>query len=108
MSLELPAHVDAAASRAARDAGLEAVARVSFFKAVMLVLAQGHLVGRRVTGEDLRLHCEQFGVFPHHSNAWGAIVHHLVRRGFLERTGEYRQMKIVTSHARVNPVYRVM
>jgi hypothetical protein len=45
---------------------------------------------------------------PHHHNAWGALVMHMVRTGRLVATGEYRPMKDVKSHARKTPVYRVL
>jgi hypothetical protein len=99
--------VSLVASRAARDAGMEAVTQPSFFANVLALLSTGVLHGRTMTGEELRLFCLRRGVAPHHSNAWGAIVHHLVRKGFLEPTGEYRQMCVETSHARRTRVYAV-
>ena len=59
--------------------------------------------GEEVTGEDIKTRCR---LSPHHHNAWGAVINRHVRSGELEKTGEYRQMRLPAAHARVNPVYR--
>lgn len=43
---------------------------------------------------------------PHHPNAWGALTRCALDAGLLERTGAWEPMKIVSSHARLSPVYR--
>lgn len=59
------------------------------------------------TGEDLRLWvCGQIGR-PHHHNAAGALVRQALRKGIIEKTGRWDQMKSRKSHARMTPVYRV-
>lgn len=58
------------------------------------------------TGEDLRFHCSREVGLPHHSNAWGALISYLVKRGVIEPTGEYRPMRDENSHARKTAVYR--
>lgn len=58
------------------------------------------------TGEDLRFHCSREIGLPNHSNAWGALISYLVKRGVIEPTGEYRQMRDESSHARKTAVYR--
>jgi hypothetical protein len=61
-----------------------------------------------VTGEDIRLTCEDAGIRPHHPNAWGAFVSWLVNEGDLMPTGRYVPMKAKGSHARKTQVYRIV
>lgn len=72
-------------------------------KAIEIVRA----LGGEVTGEDIRLACQVENVGPHHHNAWGALVGHLIRVGLLEPTGCYVPMKAAGSHGRKTQVYRV-
>jgi hypothetical protein len=59
------------------------------------------------TGEDIRNYCERkFSGSPKHQNAWGALINTLIKRKIIVPTGEYRQMKDKTSHARKTPVYK--
>ncbi len=58
-----------------------------------------------VTGEDIRKYCEAYGLFPVHSNAWGALINTLVRKKIIVATGAYTQMKDESSHARKTPLY---
>lgn len=60
-----------------------------------------------VTGEDLRLKLLPLIGRPHHHNAWGALIHRAVKKGFLTPTGRFRPMKQPRSHARMTPVYRM-
>lgn len=91
-------------ARKARDEGMEKVDRPSFTERVIGVVTALPF-GSEWTGEGIRIRCTDLGVTPHHPNAWGAAVNVVVRKGLLIKTGEYRQMKRVSSHARVNPVY---
>lgn len=61
---------------------------------------------QELTGEDLRLACEDKGIKPHHPNAWGSFVLSLIKQGYLERTGRCVAMKAPESHARQTQVYR--
>lgn len=57
------------------------------------------------TGEDVRrVVLDRLGK-PRHHNAFGALINTLVRSGSIRRTGEYRPMRDVRSHARRTPVY---
>jgi hypothetical protein len=58
------------------------------------------------TGEDLRFLCENLAGSPRHHNAWGALISTLIKRKIIVPTGEYRQMKDRSSHARSTPVYK--
>lgn len=60
---------------------------------------------RRGTGEDIRVYCQALRLEPKHPNAWGALINVLVKRGLIQKTGEYRQMKDKRSHARETAVY---
>jgi len=64
-------------------------------------------VGILVTGEDIRTEFTHLGLQPHHPNAWGSLIRSLCLKGHLIPTGQYTKMKRKTSHARMNPVYRV-
>lgn len=70
-----------------------------------LVLSK--LLGKNVTGEEIRLLCLKRGIRPHHHNAWGGIVNALVRRGVLVRLNGMKSMVDPTSHARKTFCYLV-
>ena len=57
------------------------------------------------TGEDIREIVER-EVTPHHHNAWGAFISLLCRYEIIEKTGEYRKMRQIKSHARATAVYK--
>ena len=59
-----------------------------------------------VTGEDIRLQLKIEP--PHHHNAWGALIAGAIREGLIEPTGKWVHMRIRTSHARRNPIYKWM
>lgn len=61
-----------------------------------------------VTGEDIRLACEDAGIRPHHPNAWGSFVSWLVNEGDIVPTGRYVAMRAKGSHARKTQVYRIV
>lgn len=92
---------------AARDAGIERASRNNttyIEEARKLIRQYPH---EEVTGEELRDFIEnRLGPMSHH-NLTGAIVMGAVRAGILKKTGEYRKMKKVKSHSRVNAVYTV-
>lgn len=93
-------------SAAARD---EALDRVAENAGDWWTIACRHVAGLRGwqgTGEDLRLQLRPVIGEPHSPNAWGALVAHAVRCGWLHRTGERRPMRLVRSHARMTDVYR--
>ena len=90
--------------RRLRDAGMESVVHEDFSAAVSGVVSQ--LRGRELTGEDIRRECGKLGIEPHHLNAWGGVIHGLVRRNVLEHIG-YKQAQGVVSHAREIRIYRV-
>jgi len=58
------------------------------------------------TGEDIRNGCEYYVGQPKHPNAWGALINTLIKRKIIVPTGEHRQMKDRSSHARSTPVYK--
>lgn len=92
----------------ARDRALERVSRGEeswIEKAHRLIAAYPH---DRATGEDLRLFVEERLGPPHHHNVAGAMIMGACRKGLICKTGEYRQMKRKESHARVNPLYRII
>lgn len=72
-------------------------------KACMVIAA---LFGFEGIGEDLqRVIVQEIGE-PSHPNVWGATINQAIKRGFLEATGEYRAMRLDTSHGRESRVYR--
>ena len=96
--------VNAGQSRAARDAALSKVLTQTFSQAFQKMVKKLPRSWEG-TGEDLRLRAMRKGLYPYHCNAWGAAVRACVKRGELLPTGEYRQMKVVSSHARMTPLY---
>jgi hypothetical protein len=53
-----------------------------------------------VTSDDLRRHAERIGLYPHHKNAWGAIL----RRPMFKPIG-HTQSKIRSNHGRLIRVW---
>jgi hypothetical protein len=49
-----------------------------------------------VTTDDLRRHADKIGLYPHHRNAWGAVL----RRPMFKPVG-FVQSEIQSNHARV-------
>lgn len=97
---------DAAASREARDEGLEQVEEAAGAWMSMATAAVEALpAGWEGTGEDIRIMSAGMPP-PHHHNAWGAMINTCVRKGWLVWTGEIRNMRSVRSHARATKVYR--
>ena len=90
-------------ARAARDEGFQKVARLHFMqrgRRLIELLPAGEYMG-----EDVRAALEAQGLFAHHANAWGALIQTCVRHEILRRTDTFRQMRKVSSHARVTRVY---
>lgn len=57
------------------------------------------------TGEDIRFHCFLRIGSPRHPNAWGALINWLAREKAMIFTGQMREPKDRTSHARLIKVY---
>lgn len=91
-------------ARSTRDSALDRVAANSNPYPERALSEIAKLRGE-YTGEEIRLRLESSIGRPHHHNAWGAIINQAVRRGLLRKTGEYRQMSTIKSHARATPVY---
>jgi len=53
-----------------------------------------------VTGEDIRLYCEQKNIRPHHCNAWGGVVPLLVSLDYLKETDRTVKAKDPKAHSR--------
>lgn len=93
-------------SRLERDKALDAVEEESLTDFTDRVVAS--MGPAEVTGEDITRAVQGMGRDAHHPNAWGAVINALIRRGRLEKTGEYRQMTKVSAHAHSTPVYRIV
>lgn len=93
-------------SRAARDIALQTVAEHSgTFIEEALAIIQKLPDTWSGTGEDIRHNCFAAHVFPHHNNAFGALINTAVRRGLLIPTEKFVQMREKSSHARCTRVY---
>jgi hypothetical protein len=93
---------------AARDAALATVeANAGTWPARALAAFADLGFGRQMTGEQIRHEVGAMVGPPHHHNAWGALIAIAVKRRLVEKTGEYRKMQDVQSHARSTPVYIV-
>lgn len=66
------------------------------------------LAGREVLAEEFRVVCESEGIRPHHCNAWGALTSQLVKHGVIEDTGRVGKSRAPKSHARRQPIWRVL
>jgi hypothetical protein len=98
-----------AASELARDAGQARVLeRAGTFHADAVEVICRRLAGAEVLAEEFRRVCSEEGVAPHHHNAWGALTAVLVKRGVIEDTGRLGKSQDPRSHARRQPVWRVV
>ena len=94
----------------ARDAGMAQVlgnAGDSWRHDAMRLIRE-RLAGREVLAEEFRALCEGEGIKPHHCNAWGGLTAALVRAGVIEDTGRVGKSRDPRSHARRQPVWRVV
>lgn len=91
--------------KAARDDGIERVSRDDF-QAQVFGLVRKLPPDVEVTGEDIRMMATERGIEPHHWNAWGAVMMHMVRSKMIFKTGRWVPMQDKSSHARQTPVYR--
>lgn len=94
--------------KAGRDAGISQAVERERLEWRMLHDRELHtwLLQKRVAAEtflpeDFRKHLLELVKPPHHPNVWGAMWMAAVKRGWVKRTGQYRQMKDPSSHARV-------
>lgn len=71
-------------------------------------LIRERLSGQEVLAERFRLLCEENGIRPHHCNAWGGLTAALVKAGVIEDTGRLEKSRDPRSHARRQPVWRVV
>ena len=71
-------------------------------------LIRERLAGREVLAEEFRALCEGAGIRPHHCNAWGGLTAALVKAGVIEDTGRVEKSRDPRSHARRQPVWRVI
>jgi hypothetical protein len=96
--------------RFARDEGMDSVSRHNEeWMAAAVAEARRYIEStRHFTGEDIRFHCTKMIGPPLHSNAWGALTNKLVRSGWIRKTGMTQQMRLTSSHARVNPIYEAV
>jgi len=93
--------------RTARDQGIDSVSRHNeeWMSAAVAEARRYIETTKYFTGEDIRLHCVKFIGEPVHPNAWGALTNKLVKSGSIRKTGMTQQMRLTSSHARVNPIY---
>lgn len=96
-----------------RDAALNQVwDNASFDWKVLARMVVRTFQGQTVTGEDIRLRCEELNIVPHHPNAWGGFIMRLTKDRYgrppLRHTGKYVPMRGPKSNARVTPVYYVV
>jgi len=73
-----------------------------------MTLIRERLAGQEVLAEEFRALCEAEGVKPHHCNAWGGLTAALVKAGVIEDTGRVGRSRDPRSHARRQPVWRVV
>lgn len=96
---------DLFASLAARDAALASVSEhTQEWQDEAMAALRRLPVGFAGTGEEIGW---AMGVgSPPDPHAWGAFVNSARRAGLICRTGAWRPMQVVSSHARLTPVWR--
>lgn len=95
------------AAIAARDKGIKKVAsnNKEWIDAALTALRE--YPHKEAMGEDLKAFVVERLGQPFHVNAIGALIKAAMRAEIIAPTGEWRQSKMKSSHARRNPVYRV-
>ena len=95
-------------ARKARDDGMERL-RIRNRKWLARAMDQVRELEESVewTGEGIRMHVRELVGDPSHNNLWGILVRDAIEKGLLERTGNWVNMELKSSHARCNPVYKV-
>jgi hypothetical protein len=71
-------------------------------------LIRSRLAGQEVLAESFRVLCEEENILPHHHNAWGGLTNSLVKQGVLIDTGKMAKSSRPTSHARRQPIWKVI
>lgn len=93
-----------------RDDGIKTVVRNAgsawMDKATELICSQ--LAGQEVLAETFRVLCEEANIIPHHHNAWGGLTNKLIKSGVLIDTGRMAKSLRPTSHARRQPIWKVV
>jgi hypothetical protein len=92
-----------------RDQGIARVQAnsTSEWKAAVWAITKT-LKGQEVIAEDIRIACENVGLFAHKPNAWGAETRSMIEQGWLKPLNvPPRPMRAPKSHARKSPVYLV-
>ena len=62
-------------------------------------------VGKTLTGETIRLRCQESGVTAPTPAAWGGVIQSLVRAKLLTKTNETARMTSLQARGRRSPVY---
>lgn len=62
-------------------------------------------VGKTITGETIRLRCQESGVTAPTPSAWGGVIQSLVRANVLTKTDETVRAKSIQARGRRLPVY---
>ena len=100
--------LDLEAGERARDAGIAAAAGDGdwFEQAARLIVA--HFAGQEVLAERFRALCIKHGIGPDDPHGWGPLTYTLARRGLIVDTGRMEKSQDPRSHARRQPVWRVV
>lgn len=90
-----------------RDHGItQVLSHNQEWRAACLAAFDRWLLPPTFTGESLRFHWEELGLYPTHPNAWGGLINFMQRRGLIIPTGQWAPMADKRSHARKTPLYR--
>jgi hypothetical protein len=100
-------YLDLDAGERARDAGLASVGGSDWIERAAAVVVR-ELAGQEVLAESFRVVCERHGIGPEHHNGWGALTMALAKQGTITETGRMAKSQSPRSHARRQPVWRVM
>ena len=99
---------DLEAGERARDAGISVAGGDDAWieRAAKLVVA--YFAGQEVLAEQFRALCLSHGVGPATSKGWGPLTYMLSKRGLIVDTGRMEKSQDPRSHARRQPVWRVV
>ena len=100
--------LDLEAGERARDAGIAAAAGDDGWIERAVRLVTRLLAGQEVLAEQFRALCLKHGIEPETSKSWGPLTYTLARRGLIVDTGRMEKSQDPRSHARRQPVWRVV
>ena len=91
-----------------RDEGLQRVSRNPFISSGLQVVREIEPAIFEITGEEIRQRVTAKNIWPHHHNAWGALIMAAIREKLIKPTGICQKSRGAAAHSRKNAVYTLL